>query len=215
MRVLIADDHDLLRDTLIMFLSADPQLTVTGAGSYTEAVAKIEAEGPVDLLLLDYRMPGMNGLQGLHDAVQHQRARRVALMSGDSSRSVVDAAMAAGAAGFVPKTLPAKSLRNAVMFMLMGETFLPADMFRPPQDNEEAPRDNGIDQLSKREREVLRLLTEGMANKAIARDLGLSEAAVKLYVKTVFRHLGVSNRTQAAMLARDLGVFSTSWRAST
>jgi two-component system, NarL family, nitrate/nitrite response regulator NarL len=214
MRVLIADDHDLLRDTLVMFLSADPQLTVTGVGSYTEAVARIETDGPVDLLLLDYRMPGMNGLQGLQDAVQNQRARRVALMSGDSSRSVVDAAMAAGAAGFVPKTLPAKSLRNAVMFMLMGETFLPADMFRPPQDTEEAPRDSGVDQLSKREREVLRLLSEGLANKAIARELGLSEAAVKLYVKTVFRHLGVSNRTQAAMLARDLGLFTTPRRTS-
>jgi len=205
MRVLIADDHDLLRDTLVLFLSAQSDLQVTGVGSYQEVVATTDSEGPVDLLLLDYRMPGMNGLKGLQDAVQCQRARHVALMSGDAPRSVVTEALAAGASGFVPKTLPAKSLRNAVAFMLMGEIYLPAEMFRSP-DAPDIPQDVRLEELSKREREVLRLLSEGKSNKEIARDLDLTEASVKLHVKTVFRHLSVANRTQAAILAKDMGL---------
>ncbi|MCC5955626.1 MAG: response regulator transcription factor [Natronohydrobacter sp.] len=206
MRVLIADDHDLLRDTLVLFLSAQSDLQVKGVGSYGEAVDAINADGPVDLLLLDYRMPGMNGLQGVKDAVQNGRARYVALMSGDAPRSIVTEALNAGAAGFLPKTLPAKSLRNAVAFMLMGEVYLPADYIQG-SDSPERSEGDKLGDLSKREREVLRLLANGMSNKEIARTLNVSEAAIKLHVKTVFRHLGVANRTQAAMLARDLGVF--------
>jgi two-component system, NarL family, nitrate/nitrite response regulator NarL len=205
MRVLIADDHDLLRDTLVLYLSAQPDLQVKGVSSYTEAVRLTNAEGPVDLMLLDYRMPGMNGLNGLKDALLHKRAQHVAIMSGDASRSVVSEAMAAGASGFLPKTLPAKSLRNAVAFMLMGETYLPADYVQG-LEAPEMQQGQQLEDLSKREREVLRLLSEGLPNKEIARMLELSDAAVKLHVKTVFRHLGVSNRTQAAMLARDLGL---------
>lgn len=205
MRILVADDHDLVRDMMVMFLSAETQFTVSGVGNYRDVCDRVNSEGPMDLILLDYRMPGMDGLRGLHDALEHKRAGRVALMSGEASRTVVDEAIAAGAAGFLPKTISPRSLRNAVTFMLMGETYLPAEMFRP--DPEEAAAIGGrLDSLGKRERTVLRMLCAGSSNKEIARDLGLTEAAVKLHLKTVYRHLGVANRTQAALRARDEGL---------
>lgn len=202
---MVADDHDLVRDMVVMFLSSQTDFEVTGVSNYHQVVDKVDTDGPIDLLLLDYRMPGMDGLRGLHDALKHRRADRVALMSGEASRSVVDEAIAAGAAGFLPKTISPKSLRNAVAFMLMGETYLPAEMFRS-EPEEPAPSATGIDALGKRERTVLRMLCAGASNKEIARDLGVTEAAVKLYLKTVYRHLGVANRTQAALRARDEGL---------
>lgn len=201
MRILIADDHDLLRDTLVMFLSSTGDIHVDGANSYAQAVALMECEDPYDLLLLDYRMPGVNGLNGLKDALEHKRVARVALMSGDAPKSVIEEAMSHGAAGFVPKTLPAKSLRNAVTFMLMGETYMPAGFLQ----DVDGRADPVLQDLSRREAQVLRGLCDGKSNKEIGLDLSLSEATVKLHVKTIYRHLGVANRTQAAMLARDLG----------
>lgn len=201
MRILIADDHDLLRDTLVMFLSSAGDIQVDGANSYAQAVALMDREAPYDLLLLDYRMPGMNGLNGLKDALEHKRAAHVALMSGDAPKSVIDEALSLGAAGFVPKTLPAKSLRNAVAFMLMGETYMPAGFLQ----DVDGRADPVLQDLSRRETQVLRGLCDGKSNKEIGLDLSISEATVKLHVKTIYHHLGVANRTQAAMLARDLG----------
>ncbi|MGP9789686.1 response regulator transcription factor [Roseinatronobacter sp. NSM] len=201
MRILIADDHDLLRDTLVMFLSSAGDMTVDGANSYAQALDMMEKVDPYDLLLLDYRMPGMNGLTGLKDALEHKRAKHVALMSGDAPRAVIEEALNAGASGFVPKTLPAKSLRNAVAFMLMGETYMPAGFLQ----DVEGRADPVLRDLSRREAQVLRGLCDGKSNKEIGQDLSISEATVKLHVKTIYRHLGVANRTQAAMIARDLG----------
>lgn len=204
MRILIADDHDLLRDTLVAFLESEGEIEVSSAANFSEACARIRNDAAYNLVLLDYKMPGMTGLDSLAEALALEGGQRVALISGQAPREIVEQALALGAAGFIPKTLPAKSLVNAVKFMAMGEQYAPVDFMRASEPAEVHPV---AQKLTKRENEVLKGLTEGKSNKEIARDLDLTEPTVKLHMKTLYRKLEVNNRTQAAIVARDAGLF--------
>lgn len=204
MRVLIVDDHDLLRDMLVMFLGSQGDIETSTAADVDQACARVDEEDPYDLILLDLNMPGMNGLVGLARVIALKDGQRVALMSGEATREIAEKALEAGAAGFVPKTLPAKSMINAVRFMAMGEQYAPIDFMTAV---DEAPINSLAEKLSPRELQVLKGLTEGKPNKEIARDLDLQEATVKLHVKTLYRKVGAANRTQAAMIAREAGLF--------
>ena len=126
-------------------------------------------------------------------------------MSGTADRSVAQEALDAGAAGFLPKTMAAKSLVNAVRFMGLGEKYAPLDFMTAAE--EAAPARPLAETLSERERQVLEGLCHGHSNKEIARDLGLQEVTVKLHVKTLCRKLEARNRTHAAMIAKDAGLF--------
>lgn len=203
MKILIADDHDLLRDTLVLFLNGEGMETVCVA-DLDDALVKIDEQGPFDLVLLDYNMPGMNGLSGMQKAITHGDGQRVALMSGVATRDVAEKALAAGAAGFVPKTLAAKSLFNAVQFMVMGEQYAPLEFMTAAVD---APKNALAEKLSRRELQVLEGLTQGKSNKEIARDLDVTEPTVKLHVKSLYRKIDAANRTQAALIAKEAGLF--------
>ncbi|WRQ45181.1 response regulator transcription factor [Rhodobacterales bacterium FZCC0083] len=205
MRILIADDHDLLRETLSMFLASEGSIDTALASTLDAALDLIHSEEKFDLIMLDYNMPGMAGLNGLKRAVEASGGSPVALMSGIASRSVAEEALAFGAAGFVPKTLAAKTLVNAVRFMAMGEKYAPID-FMTADDPTAAP--NPLAQkLSRRELQVLEGLSKGKSNKEIARDLDLQEPTIKLHVKTLYRKIGAANRTQAALIAKEEGLF--------
>ena len=205
MKILIADDHVLLTDTLTMFLEEQGNVACSTATDLEGALAKIETEGPFDLIILDYNLSGMSGLSGLKKAIAYKGSQRVALISGTAARSVAEEALASGAAGFVPKTLSAKSLLNAVRFMAMGEQYAPIN-FMTAED--EAKAQNPLaEKLSRRELQVLEGLSKGKSNKEIARDLDLQEPTIKLHVKTLYRKIGAGNRTQAALIARDAGLF--------
>ena len=204
MRGLIADDHELVLDTLVAYIKAAGGIEVVTAPDFDTAEKTIAAEGPFDLVLLDLKMPGMNGLKGLEKAITMDKADRVALFTGEATRALAERAIEAGAAGFVPKTLPAKSLVNAIRFMAMGEQYLPAGLMTAEDTESQHPL---AKKLTPRERQVLKGLTEGKSNKEIARDLDLSEPTVKLHVKTLYRKLGASNRTQAALMAQEEGLF--------
>lgn len=202
MRVLIADDHELLRDVLRSYLEAETGFVVETVADLTGALDSIAAAGaaatPFDLVVLDYGMPGMDGYRGLEQAIAASAGRPVALMSGLAPPGVAEKVLAAGAAGYLPKTLPARSLVNAIRFMAAGEVYMPLDLHRPSRTLEAAPSG-----LSPRELEVLAGLCAGHANKEIARDLNLREPTIKLHVKTICRKLDAKNRTHAAMIARE------------
>ncbi|QDC10058.1 response regulator transcription factor [Oceanicola sp. D3] len=205
MRVLIADDHDLLRDTLVMFLQSQGDIETETAPDLPAAHKLIEgADTPFDLVLLDLNMPGMNGLDGLKATLAVGSGQRVALLSGEATKEIAEKALEAGAAGFVPKTLPAKSMINAVKFMAMGEQYAPIDFMTAADDASTHPM---AEKLTPREMQVLKGLTEGKSNKEIARDLDITEPTIKLHMKTLYRKLGASNRTQAALMAREAGLF--------
>lgn len=196
MRILIADDHDLVRETIGAFLLKEGIEHVESAGNLDDALQIVKTGGSFDLVLLDYNMPGMDGLKGLSRMIKANDGKPVGILSGTASRDVADAALKQGGAGFVPKTLGSRSMVMAVKFMAAGETYLPA---RFMQQAEESPKAG----LTSRERDVLRGICAGFSNKEIARDFELQEVTVKLHVKTLCKKLNARNRTQAAMYGRD------------
>jgi len=203
MRILIADDHELVRDMIAAYLSQEPDLETVVASDLDEALERIANEGSFDLVLLDFTMPGMNGLDGLERAIAENGGRPVALISGTANRDVAEKALAMGGAGFLPKSMAAKSLIHAVRFMAAGEQYAPLKFMT---EKLEEPENPVAAKLSDRERQVLDGLGRGLSNKEIARELELQEVTVKLHVKTLCRKLDARNRTHAAMIGREAGL---------
>jgi two-component system nitrate/nitrite response regulator NarL len=178
------------------FLESQIGAGLERANDYGEAENKVKASGPFDLVLLDYEMPGMNGLDGLRSMIELNQGKPVAILSGAASRSIAEAALALGAAGFVPKTMGAKSMVFAVKFMIAGEKFAPFEfLFKDKAENPFG--------LSGREKEVLIGICAGKSNKEIARDLELQEVTVKMHVRSLTAKMAAKNRTHAAMIARE------------
>lgn len=203
MKILIADDQELVREAIASFLRMEPDFTVDATPDFASAVEAVKRNGVYDLVLLDYMMPGMNGLAGLATMKQVQEGKPVAILSGTAPRAIAERAIAEGAAGFLPKTMSTKSLVAAARFMAAGEVYAPLSMMT---ERESGPAVLDGAQLTQRELEVLKLLCRGLANKEIARILDVQEPTVKLHVKTLFRKIGAKNRTNAAMIAKEAGI---------
>lgn len=210
MRLLIADDHELLRDTLGSFLQQQDGIDICTVGDLNAAIALLDKGEAFDLILLDYTMPGVNGLDGLKRLLERPGTPPVALISGNADMGVALQAMRLGARGFLQKSIPARSLLNAIRFMVAGERFLPVDDVLSYLSGQgvtiSQPTETTALSLTPRETQVLAALCDGQTNKEIARGLNLSEPTIKLHVKTLYRRLGATNRTQAAMIARNLGL---------
>ena len=193
-KILLADDHELVRETIAAYLMQAGLHEVASVADLAGAEAALSA-GRFDLVLLDYRMPGMESLDGLRGLVERYPDLPIALLSGAAGGEVARQAVDLGAAGFLPKTLAPDDLIRAVETMIAGAAYLPDDAL--------AGAGHG---LTPREIEVVRGLAGGKSNKEIARELGVQEVTVKLHVKTLSRKLEARNRTHAAMRARDLGL---------
>ena len=204
MKILIADDQELVREAIAAFLRMEPDFTVDATSDFPSAVEAVKRNGTYDLVLLDYMMPGMNGLSGLAAMKKLQEGKPVAILSGTAPRAVAEQALGEGAAGFLPKTMSTRSLIAAARFMAAGEVYAPLAMMTEREDVSTTVA--GV-QLTSRELEVLKLLCRGLANKEIARELDLQEPTIKLHVKTLYRKIGAKNRTHAAMIAKESGLF--------
>jgi two-component system, NarL family, nitrate/nitrite response regulator NarL len=200
MRILVADDHDLVRETIAAFLLAEGMQEVTTLATLEDVITALET-GTFHMALIDEGLPGIDGLRGLARVVSVAQGAAVALMSGSTSRDLAEAALEAGASGFVPKKMSARAMVAAVRVMAAGERFMPMGLLTP----DPAPGQTGA-LLTGREVTVLRGICAGKSNKEIARDLDLQEVTVKLHVKTLSRKLGARNRTHAAMIARNGGL---------
>lgn len=200
--ILVADDHDLVRDTIAAYLGQQDDFHVETAPGLPEAKVLLAGRTPFDLAILDYNMPGMDGLAGLETVATTYPHIKVVLMSGIATSDVAHKAMAMGAKGFFPKSAPAKSMVNAIRFVLSGEKYFPFGFSEAAPEKRES-----FMGLSGREMETLEHLCNGASNKEIARALDVAEVTVKLHVKNILSKLRVSNRTQAALLAKDRAVF--------
>ena len=200
MRILVVDDHLLLAETVVLALSKNGEIDVEAVSGIDDALKRIAESGRFEVILLDYSMPGGDGLAGLRHVIA-ANGKGVAVFSGVATPAVIERALAEGAMGFIPKTLPLKSLESAVRMIAQGEVFVPYNYVLQVMGKDE-PTTN----LKPRERQVLQLVCEGAQNKEIAFKLKLSEVIVKADVKSICRKLGVRNRTEAAMMARNEGL---------
>ena len=208
MRILIADDHDLVRDTIEEFLKRlAKDLQVLHAANLSQALDLLRKAEALDLVLLDLRMPGMNGLAGLK-AVQTVRADvPIVILSGETNPDTIRNALQAGAAGFLPKTMRGTAMLSALRLILAGERYIPDIMVAEQSVRAEdgAGGGPGPGPLSPREREVIGLLVQGLSNKEIGHRLGIEVVTVALHLRSVYRKLGVTSRTQAVRMAMEQG----------
>ena len=210
MRLIIADDHALFRDALTQYISrAEPDAKLELAADLHGVMEMLLEDKAVDLIMLDLRMPGMNGLQGLQKLRDSYPDIPVVLLSGLAEDADVRQAMSMGAAGYFPKTMPGKMMLQGIYKVLQGESYIPVDhntdkmmpSYFSDQKKPAAPPTLSAP-LTQREKEVLSYLSRGVPNKEIADKLGLQVVTVKLHVRGICRKLGVKNRTQAALMAQ-------------
>jgi DNA-binding NarL/FixJ family response regulator len=200
MRILFADDHDLLRDVLKAYLEVDEELTVELASTVDEALVKIAHEGPFDLVLLDYQIPGMDGLLGLRRIVAAQEPRPVLLITGVATEGTATAALRSGAVAVLSKTMSVEKLKIAIVSVINGSFVPPYPGSAGQAGGTHAPT------LTPRQEQVLRCICSGLSNKQIARELKLTEATVKMHVKMIFAKLSVNSRTQAILISKSFNL---------
>jgi DNA-binding NarL/FixJ family response regulator len=215
-KILVVDDHPLIREAMRSVLQQlDPDNEVLEAGDCDEALAIAACEPELALVLLDIRLPGISGLDGLEVLRERHPSVPVVVLSASEDRNEVMRALDSGAMGFIPKSQSSRVMIGALRLVLAGGVYLPAEVMSQssaaPAVRQSGslydPKAHAADiGLTPRQTEVLSLLVQGKPNKVICRDLNLAEGTVKIHVAAILRALNVTNRTQAVVAVSRLGL---------
>jgi DNA-binding NarL/FixJ family response regulator len=205
MKILIVDDHKVVRDGVRFMLSDAPDIEVVGDADSAESMFQIIDSDPVDVVLLDIRMEGMTGLEALDRMASDFPQVRVLMLSMHDQPGYVRRAIELGASGYLLKSAGREEVLAAITAVSEGETYIHRSLMEPLlADVAGVSRQAG--RLSPREQQVLQLIANGLENKQIARELQLSEATVKTYIRGVFDRLDVSSRAEAVAVGLRTGV---------
>jgi two-component system nitrate/nitrite response regulator NarL len=206
MKLLIIDDHPILREGIAAMLrQVEPDTIVLQAHDGAEGLHVAEAHDDLDAVMLDLMMPGMAGMTAIREFGKRRPDLPVIVLSSSEDPDDVRHALAAGALGYVPKSASPQTLVSALRFVLQGNIYVPPfilDQVANFADETAATGTTLAPRLTDRQVEVLRLVCQGYSNKEIGRLLGLSDKTVKTHITAIFKALNVSNRTQAASVAR-------------
>jgi DNA-binding NarL/FixJ family response regulator len=206
-RVLVAEDHRIVRDGLVELLGGAEDVEVVATAADGEEALRLVREHRPDVVLMDISMPVVDGIRATASVAEMDPEIRVVMLTAFSDRDRVVAALDAGAVGYLLKDAEPQELLEAIRSASRGEAPLAPRAARQllTARSEERHAD-----LSKREQEVLGLVAEGLPNKLIARRLEISEKTVKAHLTSVFSHIGVTDRTQAALWAQRYGIGASS-----
>ncbi|MFH0341124.1 MAG: response regulator [Chromatiales bacterium] len=212
MKVLIVDDHALFREGLkSLFHALDLGVEVDEVSDCAQAVAKSPSSN-YDVILLDLKLPGVGWLDGLALIRESFPSTRVVVLSGEDDPQTVRASIDGGASGFIPKSTNSEIFVYALKLVMAGGIYLPIQVFSAAATRPKAEPDDvvlsttALEGLTDRHQEVLRAIIQGKSNKAIARELGVTEATIKAHVSSVLRTLGARNRTEAVYEAAKRGL---------
>lgn len=210
MKILLCDDQAVIRDGLEMLLQLEKDFQVIGSAQDGFEAMELAAQKQPDLILMDLKMPGMNGIEATREIrKKHPNMKILVLTTYDDDEWVFDA-IRAGASGYLLKDTPRQKIIEAIRGTMDGKSFVdPAvagKLLNQVANNQTQPASILKDKLTERELDVLRLLAKGMTNTDIAGTLHLSEGTVRNHVSAILEKLGVSDRTQAAVIAIQHGL---------
>lgn len=204
-RILVVDDHPVVRAGIVGLLETEPDFEVVGsADSGEEGVAHATALRP-DVVLMDLRMPGIGGVQATRAIVEAGVARVLVFTTYEDDDQILSA-IEAGASGYLLKAAPADELAAGIRAVAAGQTVLSPTVAAGLVSRSQRESSEPVPHLTPREREILLLVSQGLSNPRIARELFIGESTVKTHLLHVFEKLGVSDRTRAVTRAMELGI---------